>query len=639
MKSRTYMCILRSRTLLMNPDVSLYRSVHFDKLLTQGCALLFCLLFIMAATCSMQAQKFDIGSQTYLKVPAGIYFGINQMPVNVLNNGIVNNEGTIAITSSGDWTNNGQSAVGNGLVIFAGSSAQTINGVTTFGDLEINNPAGVTMTDSNKVKNILWPSLGTLSTGGKLTLLSSAQQTALIAGSGSGEVTGNVTMQRYLPVRRGYHYMASPFNGASIHQFDDELGNNLITGNPYIGGDTTQTVTPFPNFYIYDETQGPTMAIGWVGASSTLETMKGYCVNYGATTLALTTDVTGVVNNGPLSVNVTKTITGNTYADGWNFIGNPYPSPIDWDAAGWTKTNVNDGIYYFKANTQYTGTYCTYVNGIGVPGTTTGKIPSMQGFFVKATAGGTLGVTNAVRTLDLAPVFYKAAVSVPLLRLKGYPTAIDAAADETVIYFDPLATAMFDGNLDAYKMMNNDLTYPNIFTRDSSVYSLSINALPPLMDTDVVIPFGFITKTSGSFTIEAKEILNFDPSLNIYLEDNQTSTLQDLTINPLYTFSITANAPLYRFFIRFSAAVITDVGDNGSSFVDAWSAGNYVYVNFSSSATQNAVISVYNMLGQVVISQGQEGFGTSRFRIEKAGCYIVNVVSGSDTYQKKVVVM
>ena len=49
-----------------------------------------------------------------------------------------------------------------------------------------------------------------------------------------------------------------------------------------------------------------------------------------------------------------------TYTKGFNLVGNPYPSAIDWDAAsGWTKTNIDNAVYYFKASAtdQYGGTY------------------------------------------------------------------------------------------------------------------------------------------------------------------------------------------------------------------------------------------------------------------------------------------
>ncbi|HNX89802.1 MAG TPA: SBBP repeat-containing protein, partial [Paludibacteraceae bacterium] len=368
-----------------------------------------------------------------------------------------------------NWTNNGLSDAGSGTVTFIGSTAQSINGNTSFGNLTINNPSGVSLFGNTELTGVLTPALGTLASNGYLTLASNTSQTAIISGTGFGSVYGNVTMQRYMPSKLGYHYYSSPFTAAPVNEFVDEIGT-ITSGDPYGGtNDTLQTVTPFPNFYAYDETPQFFLQIGWTGAGATMTPMRGYCINFGAAGGALTTDVTGMVNNGPLSYPVTKTASPYPTADGWNLVGNPYPSPIDWQAAsGWTKTNVSDGIYYFKPSTQYTGSYSTFVNGIGANGGTA-IIPSMQGFFVKATGAGTLGVTNAVR-VNSQPTFFKSTTvtSNPLLRLKGYPAANEPSGDETVIYFDTQATNVFDNDLDAYKWMNNDPAFPNLFTRDDS---------------------------------------------------------------------------------------------------------------------------------------------------------------------------
>lgn len=538
----------------------------------------------------------------------------------------------------GDWDNSGLSDVGSGTVIFTGSSAQSVSGTTNFENLTINKASNsVTLTGNTQVKGVLLPSAGTLASNGYLTLVSTATQTALIA-AGSGNVSGNVTMQRYMADKMGYHYYSSPFTAAPVSEFADEMGP-IITGNPYIANDTTQTVANFPNFFAYDETMGPYMSLGWTDAGTTLQPMHGYCVNFGASSGALTTDITGEVNNGTQTYGVTKTTTSKPGADGWNLVGNPYPSPVDWQSAGWTKTYVNNAIYYFNPSDQYTGSYSSFVNNVGNPAGTTGIIAAMQGFFVRATGSGDLSVTNAARVNNLNPTFYKTLSNIPLLRLQGYPSQNSSYSDETVIYFDPQATGDFDGNFDAYKMMNNNTNLPNIYTSYNASPALSINGMPPLSNIDVVIPLGFLTQTSGNFTINASEMLNFDPSLHIYLEDNQMSAIQDLTTNATYTFSMNANAPQYRFFIRFSPSVLTGIEENGSSFVDAWASGKDIYVNYSNSSLQQAEISIYNTLGQKVVSVMQEGRGTMRYTVDKPGCYIINVISTNGSYQKKVVIL
>ncbi len=70
---------------------------------------------------------------------------------------------------------------------------------------------------------------------------------------------------------------------------------------------------------------------------------------------------------------------------GWNLVGNPYPSAIDWEASsGWTKTAVNPTIYIHKTNgwASYNAGSQTGNNG------GSRNIASGQAFFVEQTDGG-----------------------------------------------------------------------------------------------------------------------------------------------------------------------------------------------------------------------------------------------------------
>ena len=98
---------------------------------------------------------------------------------------------------------------------------------------------------------------GPLATNGNLTLLSTAAQTALIDGSGSGQVSGNVIMQRYLPSGFGYKYVSSPFQAATVNEFSNDL-------------DLTAS---FPTFYKYDENRN---SAGWVSYITTTNPLSIY---------------------------------------------------------------------------------------------------------------------------------------------------------------------------------------------------------------------------------------------------------------------------------------------------------------------------------------------------------------------------
>ncbi len=82
---------------------------------------------------------------------------------------------------------------------------------------------------------------------------------------------------------------------------------------------------------------------------------------------------------GTLTSTATRALTraADGFGNGWNLVGNPYSSSIDWDAAtGWTKTNLNNAIYIVNG-----GGWATYIGGAGVNGGTN-HIASGQGFFV-----------------------------------------------------------------------------------------------------------------------------------------------------------------------------------------------------------------------------------------------------------------
>jgi hypothetical protein len=100
-------------------------------------------------------------------------------------------------------TNNGTFNALDGTIEMNGTAPQVIETGTfsgnTIKNLIINNPSGVSILGPLNITGIIKAEDGNLASGGLLTLESSASGTALIDGSGTGNVIGVVTMQRYLP--------------------------------------------------------------------------------------------------------------------------------------------------------------------------------------------------------------------------------------------------------------------------------------------------------------------------------------------------------------------------------------------------------------------------------------------------------
>ena len=541
--------------------------------------------------------------------------------------------GTIQI--AGTISNSGTFTATAGTVEMKGSNAQSIGANVFAGNtimnLTINNSAGVTLQSPLSVTGIVKATAGDLSSGGNLTLVSNASQTALIDGSGAGFVTGGVTMQRYLSSGLGYKYFSSPFSDADVAAFSSYLSTNAT----------------IPKFYAYDEdnhrdsSNSVAYMSGWVNYAGTLSPMYGYAANLGDVSSAKTVSITGTVNNGSKSVTLYNH--NRKYTKGFNLVGNPYPSPIDWGAAsGWTKTNIDGAIYFFNASgTQYTGAYSSSVNGIG-----SGIIPSMQGFFVHVTNGSypvtaTLSMNNNVRVNnDLSSGFSKSGYSGdirPIISLTAGYADEKNPIDPVVVYFDEKATIEFNSKLDALKLMNTDVKIPNFYALSADANQLSIRAIP-YPDSMSVVPLGLKTDQAGWISFRATGIENMPPGLQIYFSDNKTGIYTDLLQSTGCRLNMIAGTDEKRFSLIFSKRILFDTQDSNDAFL-VYSSGGKLIVSFTGTEGEKGDMVINNMIGQELWRKQIIGTGIHEFDPQlKTGVYIVSFYSGKDIYSKKVLI-
>ncbi len=526
---------------------------------------------------------------------------------------------------AGTITNNGTFNASNGTILMNGSSAQTI-GATVFSgntikNLTISNAAGVSLLGPLNVTGIVNIQSGTLASAGYLILASSASGTALIDGSGAGTVTGNVTLQRYLASAYGYKYVSSPFQAATVNEFGDDL----------------DLAASFPTFYRYNEGSTTSGWVTYVTTTSPLNRLEGYAANFGSSALPLTADITGVVNNGAFSATFYNH--NNTYTQGFNLAGNPYPSPINWDAAsGWTKTNIDNALYYFRTSTtdEYAGTYSTYINGISSDGLATAIIPSMQGFFIHVSDGsypvtGTLGLNNSVRVIDLTHTFVKSEgkSSIPLIRLGATFAHDPATTDPMVIYFDEKAQTGFDTYLDARKLMNTDYNVPNLYAFGTDGIKLSIDALPESQDSLRRIPLGLKANIDGNIVFRIIDLVEELPWDKIYLTDLASGTENDLLSNKEYRVYLEEGEYNNRFFLNLMKKVTEppDTSSNNNPFT-VYSTHGIVKAYINTDKISSGLLSIYNLTGQVLFTRRISDSGDYEFNPGfKDGIYIVSFVS------------
>ena len=548
------------------------------------------------------------------------------------------------LTISGYLDNSGNSNLGQGTISFAGTDYQSIYGNNDFYNLIINNSNGVGLSGSSTISNILKLTSGYLSTwGGDLTLLSTSSKTAIISGTGSGYISGLISAQRFLGTSGGYHYITSPM------QYDDF--ENIDANMTVTGWGTSYKSGEWSNVWKYNETdisqiQHPDGARmnGWIAPASkyeSIQAMEGLAIYTNPNT---SISFNGTPNSGQLNINVTNTSSlstgGNSSDDGWNFVGNPFPCTIDWEAAsGWTKTNVDNAIYTYEPTDKFSGNYKSFVNGIGNPSNVTALIAPMQGFFVHANADGMLGMNNFVRVDNTSVNFLKKKEEKQLMKLSANNKLTPDKTDEATVYFQDDATLAYNNRFDAFKLFNTDETFPNLYMESSDNQKLSIYAIPP--NNNLIVPLILKINMPGTYNINAFEINNFPDYTDIYLINLQDNGIQNLSKNPIFTFTTNEQQTPdneYKFYLRFiktKSTGINELDNNSMIFTNVLK--NTLEVTYNNSLNKAASLQIFNILGQQATTNQNIINGIYKFNLEH-GIYIVRLTTDNKTYTRKILV-
>ncbi|GAB2952077.1 hypothetical protein GCM10027048_16400 [Hymenobacter coalescens] len=465
-----------------------------------------------------------------------------------------------ALRLNGNLTNNG-TVSGAGTLLTAGGATQSFGGS---GSLSLANltvgAAGLQLNSPMAVSRLLSLN-GNLASNGNLTLLSSAAGTAMVVNSGAAAVTGPATVQRYLDPSLnpglGYRHLSAPVVATTLA--DLTTGSFLPVVNPvYNTAANPGLVSPFPTIFSYAQarvaaTGNGSIAdfdTGWASPASLGETMapgRGYTVNLAA---GQAVDFVGTLGNG--AVSLTGLDRQAAAQAGWHLLGNPYPSPIDWNQAFLNATGLDNAVHVYKSTGRYTGSYASYVNGVGTNGGTN-LIPLGQAFFVRTSAPGTAGslnLNNAVRPTAYTDAALQRTASETRTLLQLSLSGL-GATDQVAVYFQNGATLGFDQAFDAPKLTGG---HNVLLGLDHAGSLLAINGLPLLHNQGVTVPLLVRVARAGTYSLRADELLNLPAGTVVQLRDALTGTLTPLT--PQTTYSFTADATLDgpRFSLIFNPA-------------------------------------------------------------------------------------
>lgn len=390
-----------------------------------------------------------------------------------------------------------------------------------------------------------------------------------------------------------------------------------------------------------DEWDEPTESwIDILDSSTVLNTMQGYSVKK----TSLYAEYQGKMRAGEFS-KVLDYTSGAAYPSpeddytGWNLIGNPYPSNIDWDLVS-IPADMDGGVSIWDSDGD---TYYQY-SALGGGDAEAHYVLAGQGFFVKATdVGVTFTLSDAVRTRKGDGASIDKAITDALSRenslrisAKGNDKSDNAYInfiEESHLYYDPL--------YDVHKLFGRNHV-PQIFSyadfeNDEKV---AINSIP-FPQLDDVVPLGFRVNTPGNYQLEFNGIYSFNILQPFFLLDKVSEQVYDLKVDSIINFDYQNSDPENRFDLVFDFITEVEEMEDVSEKEKVWNISSIKDRLFIQSENdQEGEVQIFNIQGQLVYSSSTIHSFQSGVNLKlPPAYYLVKLVSGKNVQVGKVFIL
>jgi len=421
--------------------------------------------------------------------------------------------------------------------------------------------------------------------------------TIIALGSGVTSVTfgtgAKAIVQRYMPgAASAWHMISSPVNGM------------VITGSvwaPESNEDLFLWNEPSPGTWVnYKNTSDP-LSFNTTNSGDNFVTGRGYIVNYN--TVSPTNNYeSGSLNQGNINITLAKSW---DWSGGWNLIGNPYASGLNWSAVIKTDILAEDYAQVYNPNKGGGGGGYDQVTTIA-PG---------QGFFVLAASNGAvLNLLTSQQVHTTVQSFLKQQTSEDKLVLR---ITSGEYYDETKILINEASSIEHDF-YDATKLYSFNPQVPQLCSQITSGRGLVINSIPAISET-TTIPLSIKVQGNSIMSISMTEIAGVFEGQTIYLHDLLTNTITKLSETLTYNFIANSNDNSDRFLLKFGAVGITELP--GNRLLNAYMNGNLLYIHNPDAVV--AQVEVYNIVGQPILSK-EIGQGLQSIPLNVApGTYLV----------------
>lgn len=417
--------------------------------------------------------------------------------------------------------------------------------------------------DTMIVHGTVAPSAGTLNFNGKNVRLKSFDlYTARVARvSGALLNANNVTVERFVPAKlaRRWSSMASPVSALISTSWQQDIH---ITG-PGIGASPCAvfSANTQPGVYTngFDATQSNPVTMyqyngGWQAITNSNATNltpgRGYYVNvrgdrniYGCQLLQYTNNQASNTPTFDVTVKATGTLTQgdlNVTANalGFHFLGNAYACEIRFDSFYADNNSVIQKKYWLYPATNIDGNYMTWdgENHAGTPAGFTGhnNIASGQSFFVNVTTPGTIVFKERQKTTTLQRGAFKITSLGDKIRINIFKGGDTVKSDDALVVFDRDSLSA-NTQIGVYDSRSINIGQAWVATKKGTS-KLSIHKRYQNYALDTVDVW-FNAGTAGNYSFSFTDML---VSGTVYLQDNLLNTVQNLSQNPVYAFSVAA---------------------------------------------------------------------------------------------------
>ncbi len=564
---------------------------------------------------SHQAAAQALSNSATIVVPAGNTLSITGDFTNEAA-GDIQLDGVLHIY--GDWINHKEGLMLGGEVLFTGNGQKKIGGTepTVFNDLTI-------VSGSEVILGEVEGDTKYATVSGTFTNQNGASGFSMKPGASLIHKTPEVAANIELEVTGSgwdWHMLSSPVAAQSINPgFHD--------GSFYAWHEPAQTWVSYTNNLVWPTWENTNTA------TNTFDVGRGYMVAYPGTP---TKTFSGSMNQGQVDFALQRLAHPDDTYEGFNQLGNPYPSSIDWKAAsGWSGRqylqvpsgadtsgynmwvwNDSDGNYGAH-NSASIGDYIH----LGV----SRYIAPMQAFWVRAeNHGETFGMDNRVR-LHSEQQWLKAQAEVPGVLQLAVTGNANSYRDEIILEFGHKSDR---GG--AEKMFSMYDAAPGMYSKKQN-QQWSISFLTSTTEHPVV-PVGFRAGDDGIYTISASGAAYFG---EVMLEDLHKGLKHSLTLMSHYHFSAKSGDQPDRFLLHFKATAV-DNHHTPQPHVYYSLEQLHVFNPWPHSANVQVFDAGGRLLRQFTApNQGKHSYGFK----PQPGMYLVRILSDNRVFTEKIVIL